>query len=143
MRDLTPSSLNASLFCSTPHFSSLPAPIRKAVLRQAGIPIPGKHTRAVALPVAVVPDEDSEMADANGGGDGAELDGTEETVQVVVPKGGPPGGGRGAGNRFFPRQHGEVGKFGDTGDYEFKIGFDEKGGRSVMDIEVSPLPLMR
>ena len=83
------------------------------------------------------------MADANGAGEGAELEGGEETVDVVVPKGGPPGGGRGAGNRFFPRQHDDTGRGGLTGDYEFKIGFDERGGRSVMDIEVSPCRVSR
>lgn len=80
-----------------------------------------------------VPLENEEAAAV---GDDDEMAGVEQ-VDVMVPTGGAPGGGRGDGNRFFPRPNGEKGRDGEEGDYEFKIGFDERGGRSVMDIEVS------
>lgn len=87
------------------------------------------------------------MADANGAPEESaattalddEENGMVGVEEVVIPKGGAPGGGRGDGNRFFPRQNGEKGRNGEEGDYELKIGFDERGGRSVMDIEVRPM----
>lgn len=80
------------------------------------------------------------MANANeaGGleavGGAEERDEQGETVAVTVdgaPKG--PGGGRGEGGRFFPRQDGS-GK-----DWELNIGFDSRTEGRVLDIEECPL----
>lgn len=136
----------------TPHFRSLPRQIRETILKEKGIPPPSKKRGKAVVPTF---DADEESA-INGLDEPTEAD-PVEAVGGKAEKEGESGGaelqqlekesksnkaqgpaGHGEGGRFFSNC-GMVDRNGKPaeGDFEFKIGFDERISKRVMDIEVS------
>ncbi|CED83993.1 trna methyltransferase [Phaffia rhodozyma] len=137
----------------TPHFRSLPRTIRETILKEKGIPLPSKKRAKAVVPVAGTIEEEVSM---NGLAEGEadpveaisetsekkEVNGEADGVIVAAGEGSKAEGpaGHGPDGRFFP-SCGMVDRNGKPaeGDFEFKIGFDERISKRVMDIEDCPL----